>query len=250
MSSFARATAVEPIGDGRFACEFDADWFGPRGPHGGLLAGLVVRAMQAAAGEDRPPRSLTVHFAAPPRPGPGELEVTEERRGGRLSTVSARLLQGGDLMALGVAALSAPRSSPDWADGAMPEVPHPEDLEPTLKRPHAPPFARHFDFRAASRSAGWMRFRESRPLDAAAVACLTDAWLPAIFARVQSRAVVPTVDLTVHFRAPLPLPDDYVLGVFSSKRLSEGFWEEDGELWTRDGRLIAQSRQLALWIAV
>jgi acyl-CoA thioesterase len=88
------------------------------------------------------------------------------------------------------------------------------------------------------------------PVDAAVVACLADAWMPALFTRIDFRAFAPTVDLTVHFRAELPLPElgpeDFVLGVFSSKRAESGFWEEDGELWTRGGRLIAQSRQLAL----
>ena len=39
---------------------------------------------------------------------------------------------------------------------------------------------------------------------------------------------------------------DYVLGRFWSRLGLGGVWEEDGELWTPDGQLIAQSRQLAL----
>jgi acyl-CoA thioesterase len=61
---------------------------------------------------------------------------------------------------------------------------------------------------------------------------------------------VPTVDLTVHFRAPLPLPDSppdaWVLAVVRSRLVRDGFVEEDGEIWSRDGTLIAQSRQFAL----
>jgi acyl-CoA thioesterase len=60
---------------------------------------------------------------------------------------------------------------------------------------------------------------------------------------------VPTVDLTVHFRAPLtpPLPDDdWFLAVFRSQMATDGFIEEDGEVWSRDGRLLAHSRQLSM----
>ncbi|MGH2978605.1 MAG: acyl-CoA thioesterase, partial [Solirubrobacterales bacterium] len=54
--------------------------------------------------------------------------------------------------------------------------------------------------------------------------------------------------LTVHFRAPLPLPDGLLLGHFNTRLVRDGFFEEDGELWAPDGTLVAQSRQLALLI--
>ena len=41
-------------------------------------------------------------------------------------------------------------------------------------------------------------------------------------------------------------PGEFVLGRFSSRLLHDGFFEEDGELWAPDGRLLAQSRQLAI----
>ena len=64
---------------------------------------------------------------------------------------------------------------------------------------------------------------------------------------------VPTVDLTVHFRAPLPppgaRPEDSYLVVFRTRVAAGGFMEEDGELWSRDGVLLCQSRQLAVVVA-
>jgi hypothetical protein len=39
-----------------------------------------------------------------------------------------------------------------------------------------------------------------------------------------------------------------VLGVFRSTASAGGFFEEDGELWSPDGTLLAQSRQLALML--
>jgi acyl-CoA thioesterase len=263
--AFDQATAVERVAPGRYAYVFGDGWTGLRGPHGGFLAAVMLRAMEAEVGPGRSPRSLTVHFAAPPRTGHALIEVREERRGGRMSTVSARLTQGDAAMAVALGALSAPREGPDIADAVMPEVPLPEDLAPTPARPHQPHFADHFDSRYAlggrvfhggdrAYSGGWMRLRQPVPIDAGVVACLADAWMPALFTRIDFRAYAPTIDLTVHFRTQLPLaelgPEEFVLGVFSSKRAEGGFWEEDGELWTRSGRLLAQSRQLALVLPV
>ena len=95
-----------------------------------------------------------------------------------------------------------------------------------------------------------MRTSEPRALDAPLVAAMTDAWAPAAFVALGRFVAAPTLDLTIHFRRPLPVPgmtpEDYVLGRFHSRLSVAGVWEEDGELWTPAGELIAQSRQLAL----
>ena len=54
----------------------------------------------------------------------------------------------------------------------------------------------------------------------------------------------------MHGRTPLPVPDmraeDPVLVSFRTREVSQGLLEEDGEIWSRDGRLLAHSRQLAV----
>lgn len=57
---------------------------------------------------------------------------------------------------------------------------------------------------------------------------------------------VPTLDLTVHLRRPLPRPADWVLGRYFTRTVGEGLLEEDAELFDTQRRLLAQSRQLAL----
>jgi acyl-CoA thioesterase len=84
------------------------------------------------------------------------------------------------------------------------------------------------------------------PLDHLAITALSDTMIPAAFSRLGRPAIVPTLDLTIHFRAPLPAAGEWVLAAYRSGRSAGGAWEEDGELWSRDGTLLAQSRQLAL----
>jgi hypothetical protein len=75
---------------------------------------------------------------------------------------------------------------------------------------------------------------------------LSDAWVPSPFMRLDRMVGAPTVDLTVHFRAPELVVAGPVLAVYRSRFAHAGFFEEDGEVWTADGRLLMQSRQLGL----
>jgi hypothetical protein len=95
---------------------------------------------------------------------------------------------------------------------------------------------------------GWLELRESRPVDALALCLFADAWWPAAWGRVRELVMTPTVELTVHFRQGLggPPPPGPVLARFTSRVSREGYRDEDGELWSGDRRLLAQSRQLRL----
>ncbi|WP_205697321.1 thioesterase family protein [Conexibacter sp. SYSU D00693] len=258
--AFAAETAVGPGG----AVTISDAWNAPTGPNGGYVAAIVLRAMQDAVGDPaRSPRSLTCHFLRPPQPGPATLEVTVERAGRSVSTLTARLVQDGKPMVLAIAAFSLAFASPQtWQLDGPPDVPPPDALEPFRPRPEMPAVAHRFETRWAlggvpfsgapdAVSGGWLRLAHDRqPLDAPLVTLLTDAWMPASFSRLSAPAMAPTIDLTVHFRAPLPLaghgPDDHVLAIFRSRHVQDGFVEEDGELFAQDGRLIAMSRQLAI----
>ena len=102
-------------------------------------------------------------------------------------------------------------------------------------------------------SSVWIRTREPRLLDAPLAAAILDAWFPAPFIKLDGPVPAPTIDYTVHFRAPLPEPgtsaEDPYLATFRSGLARGGFVEEDGELWSQEGKLLAQSRQLALLLS-
>jgi acyl-CoA thioesterase len=73
-----------------------------------------------------------------------------------------------------------------------------------------------------------------------------------LYRRIDAKfgGAAPTVEATVYFRSPLPLadskPEDYYLVRFESLMARDGYFEESGEIWSRSGVLLAQSRQLAL----
>jgi hypothetical protein len=131
LSKFDRDTAVWRSGTDRsqhvqrtlFAAEVSPDWRAGRGPHGGYLAAMLLRALvESVADSERAPRSLTIHYARAPEPGPVQITTTIEREGRSLSTLSARMHQGEDLVALVLAAFSVPWGGPEISDIEMPPV--------------------------------------------------------------------------------------------------------------------------------
>jgi acyl-CoA thioesterase len=259
MSKFDRDTSVSEIDAGIFEGHVSRDWWIVFGPNGGFLAAMLVKAMIAAVDDHtRMPRSLTIHYTAAPAEGPVRIRTAIERRGRSLTTVTGRMEQGDRLIALAIGAFSSARlPAVEFDDIPAPAIPPPEEVPAAEPRPDLP-FARQWELRYAigtmpfsgadgsTVTGGWIKPLETHPVDAALVAQLSDAWLPAVFIRLTEPNAVPTIDLTIHFRADLPLPADYVLVTFESRLSQGGFIEEDGWIWSRDGRLIAHSRQLAL----
>ena len=188
-----------------------------------------------------------------------EVSATVERAGRSATVVSLRMEQDAKPVAIALGAAAKWREGdPAWADGEPPAAPPPADA-PALRRDARPmpPFFDHFDVRwveggapgravEPGRNVSWLRPSAGGPLDHVAVTALSDGWMPAAFSRLGTFADVPTLDLTIHFRAPLPVPDEWALAVYSTRLSAGGVWEEDGELWTADGTLLAQSRQLAM----
>jgi acyl-CoA thioesterase len=221
---------------------------------------IVIRGMElAVADPERRARSVTMHFLRVPDVGPVTVRAAVERAGRSLSTVSARLEQDDRLLGLAIGAWSKPWSGPLLDGAPMPEAEPAGPREPIedLGRGEPPAFTRRLSmqhrfgeppFTSAERgeTGGWLGLREERPLDALSIAVLADAWFPAPWPRLRALAPAPTIDLTIHFRAPLPLPDSLLLGRFTSEVVRDGFFEEDGHLWAPDGTLVAQSRQLGL----
>jgi acyl-CoA thioesterase len=274
--AFDRDTAVRlehgSEWESTFAADVSPEWRAGRGPHGGYLAAMLLRALIETVAEDaRSPRSLTIHYPRAPEPGPVTIHTRVERAGRSLSTLSARMEQDGRLIALVLSAFSLAWDAPEISEERMPNVPGPDpSREPgTLEKFGAPPFTRQLVMQprigarpfAASEQpmeiGGWLGLAEPRPIDALSLAFFSDALFPPPFVRLrpEQRVVAPTIDLTIHFRATMPRsdapdPDELCLARFRTRLVHEGFFDESGVIWAEDGTVLAQSRQLAILLPV
>jgi acyl-CoA thioesterase len=256
-----------------FGAAIAPDWRAGRGPHGGYLAAMLLRALvESVADADRAPRSLTIHYARAPEAGPVRISTVLEREGRSLSTLSARMHQGEELIALVLAAFSLPWGGPEIDDVRMPDVepPDPSREGVRLIEHGGPEFARHLvlqprmegrPFAGAGQPMeirGWLGLAEPRPIDPLSLAFFSDALIPAPFMHLSEPMAVPTIDLTVHFRERTPRPRsaehsepdplELCLAMTRTESIHDGFFVEDGTIWASDGTLLAQSRQLAIVI--
>jgi acyl-CoA thioesterase len=267
---FAAETAVECVGPGEFSATMHPSWWIINGPNGGYVAAVVLRAIVAEVDDpQRRPRTLTVHYLRAPAAGPVRIDVVVERSGRTVTNVSARMTQDGALMALALAALAVDRAAPvsfdetpglPTADDGTPML-LPEQIVPAEVDPDRDvPMRAHYDLRWAlgdrpfeprrepvrARCGGWIRPAESEPVDEVVLAAICDAWLPPIFSRVDHPLAVPTIDLTIHFRSVPADPFDHCFVEFDSPLAAAGYLVEHGRVLDRHGRLLAESRQLAV----
>jgi Thioesterase-like superfamily len=209
---------------------------------------------------------VTIHYLEAAQQGAVEVECDPVRQTRTSTTVRLTMVQNGTPVVVALATLLAGRVCPEFNDAVMPYVPE-VDATPIggfqFRRgisDFAPPFSNQLEYRPCigpeplcggeeAIAGGWLRLRDERPLDEPAAAVLVDGWWPAVWSRLWQVPRIPTLDLTIHFRQPLPTTNTPVLAVFRSKAAAGGFIDEDGELWSADGQLLVESRQLAVLVA-
>lgn len=256
---FDLETSSTRVAPGRREAMITENWNTPnKTPNGGYLLALMLRALAT----DMPhadPLVAAVSFFKPGTPGAAVLKSETLRAGRRISTGETRLRQAETTVAHLTASFRdlAHASGRTEEFGTPPDLPPPEDcFDPSgylagmsigdridyrfaappgwaLGKPSGDPSARY-----------WVRLAEDRPVNLFGLAFLVDAYPPALTEIGEPAAV--TVQLTVNlYRQP---ERGWLACSVSTKHLIDGYHEEDMEIWDSAGRLVAQSRQLALLI--
>lgn len=258
MTRFDADTALTAAGDGRWHADVTDAWNGLEGkPNGGYLFATALAALTRAM-DGRQPLTVTGHFLRPGSVGKAEIDVDVVRTGRLISTATASLRQDGtERLRLLAGYTSGAAATGKGFSATPPDIPGPDDC---LTPPAAPDvsvsIADRFDYRvtpsarwvrgAKSGTAqldAWIRFADGRPIDLPALPLVVDAFPPVIY-EVTDGVVVPTVELTVHFRQPPAA--GWLQARVRSRALIAGMIEEDVDLWDADGQLVAMSRQLAV----
>ncbi len=268
--SYDEVIQATPSGrDGVFRAVIPPDWSVGYAVHGGILMALASATMSKAlvtVGAHGDPLVLSSFFLSAAEPGPFELHTEIVRTGRRMSTAQVSVVQAegpgaGTERVRAVATygdLAAAR--PLHRTSAPPDMPAPEQCIPASHpgdddKPRWP-FLQHLDLRIDPATAGWaagepsgagemrawIRRASGLPVDAFALPFLLDSMPPVAF-DMGIDGWAPTLEMTTHVRA-LPEPGWLRMRI-RGENLTEGFLEEDAQIWDSTGRLVAQSRQLA-----
>jgi len=223
-------------------------------PHGGYLTALAANALLLASGASDL-FTITVHFLRKAAVGPMRFSVRPMGGSRRFTSVSATATQGDRpvLAVMGSVGDAATLAGPSWTDRPA-RAPSAEAIaEPSFSPPRiAGKMGLSLDAETMGFAAG--RTGEAAEIRgvadvaepdvlAALIAC--DLTPPAIWNALGMSGWVPTLELTAHVRGrPGPGP----LRIMATTReVTTGVLEEDALVHDAAGRLVVQSRQLALW---
>ncbi|WP_433870398.1 thioesterase family protein [Saccharopolyspora sp. CA-218241] len=253
---FSAASAVRPLGDGSYVAHLHPHWAIGDKPHGGYLLAVLARAAAERAG--RAPLTISAHFLSAPRVGPVLIRTELLKSGRTVTALRAVLEQSGRTCVdatLGLGDL--PTDEPAWSD--VPDMPvNPPSGALDLGTSEARKFfslSRVCDVRldpadahfvhggtGAPRLRLWVKPRAEQP-DLFFGLTAGDITVPVTF-NLGRRGWAPTVQLTALMRAE---PANGWLRLVVNCAAVHGAWfDEDVTVVDSVGRLICQSRQLAL----
>ena len=248
---------------GEFDGNLNEHWtIGPK-VHGGVMVALCAKAAREAyleQGVSAHPVAVSVNFLSAPDPGPVRLVTTVRKRGRRIGLIDVELISGQRSCVHAVVTLADPEhtAEPLLSDNPVTPV---MSLEPPADVPRIGPghpgaeinnLARGCDIHPSlveSASAEeapvfriWVRPKQGRVDEFFALMC-SDISLPVPFA-VGRRGWAPTVQLTAYLRG-LPV-DGWLRVLCTTTQIGQDWFDEDHTVVDSTGRIIVQSRQLAL----
>lgn len=265
MSDLHTITTPRLLSEGRYAWTVPPGWRQGRGAFGGLVLAGLTRAIEAhEADAARVLRSLNAELPGPTRAGEVEILVETLREGSSVSTVSARLVQGGNVQAHAVAVLGEDRGEPDdpdagpatWDESQLEALPDWQAIEPVPHdQPFVPEFAHNMEFRLTgplpfaagpARTGMFVRPRVPTPsMDSAFIVAMADVPWPAAFSRFDAPRPMATVSYSLQLVGGLAgLPDDAPVHCAGHAiTLRQGYSVEHRVVRGADGRLLALNQQ-------
>jgi acyl-CoA thioesterase len=251
---------LHAVGDGVYTRDVDDTWWGWNGQFGGYSLALALHACRMQNNDStQRERAITMHFLRRMPAGSVRVVVATERQGRTATTFSVRLSVDERLCGVGLVMFGSDRRAEAYQLAQPPDLVAPPPNEtpqgtviPGKFLEQLDVWPRHRgDFTGGSdvaESGGWLRLADRGGADERFLMMVADAYMPLSFLRASEPAVGGTLDFTAHFRAPVPETvidgSEPVRVHLTSARSLDGYVDEDATVWTANGQLLLQSRQM------
>ena len=255
-------------GDSRWRGQTSDDYWAFVGQFGGATAATILRALIDHPQRAGDPLALTVNFCAPIAQGDFDLDVRLVKANRSSQHWCVELTQGGGEVATLATAVFAERR-PSWShqQAAFPKAPLFEQIQPFPEIKAT--WANQYDFRfvdgnpdfngakkgmpASAYSRLWIGDRVPRKIDLLSLMSMSDAFFARIFHATGELVPFGTVSLTTYFHVSA---DDLaaeeisrLLAVADAKIFHKSYGDQNGELWSPNGRLLATTTQIGYFKA-
>ncbi|WP_040778775.1 acyl-CoA thioesterase [Nocardia pneumoniae] len=252
--TLAEEFALTETGDG-WQARVDQSWRGWTGPHGGVIAALLVEVACEAATDPLPVRAVDLRFLGRPTEGALTFHATEHTVGRSTAVLEVRADQDGSPIAAAAVTLGRTLATgvDDYAGEPAPEAPGPEACAKFALPPEIVPVGAHFDIRPCTgplpltgaderMMCAWIALVPPLPTNAATLAVLADALPPAVFPTLHAPVAVPTVAQSMYLHGE-PAGQQPVLVRAENASTGGGWSVDDISIWNQDGQLLASARQ-------
>jgi acyl-CoA thioesterase len=258
---FDQAIALQALPDGSLAGHTSERYWNLVNPYGGVTAATILNSVLTQPGRIGDPLVLTVNFAGAMQPGPFEISTRLARANRSTQYWTMQLTQPGDAQVLVSAMAVVAKRRKTWA---LAEAAPPAALEPeaVASLPDLPgrSWSSLYEMRYArgrilqenddSVSHTWVRDVPRRALDYASLTSICDIFVPRLFLRRATLVGVATVSMNVYFHVDAAglaqQGDKHVMCVARANVFTQGFCDQEGQVWSREGRLLATTQQV-MW---
>ncbi|GLQ32599.1 acyl-CoA thioesterase [Litoribrevibacter albus] len=240
-------------------------WGQGRATFGGLIGGILYRAMRFHVDQDRRIRSLNISFVGPVSPGPMQVIVNVLRNGGSVTHVEARAVQNDQVQCMALASFGSDReSSIEVPAKRAPEarIPVEEAKELPYIKGVTPEFVQQIRMRwidggfpfSGSQSNiidGYMQFRDQaeqlddQAFDETALITLIDGWPPIQLSKMKKPSPASSLTWALEFIQPIEnlTKDSWLRYQVDIDHSHNGYGQNHAQIWSESGELLAISRQ-------
>ena len=257
---FDSAIHLEERADGNFLGHTSEKYWNFVGPFGGITAATALNGILRRPERQGDPLSLTVNFMAPIKAGTFTIGTRLMRSNRSTQHWAVELVQEGESEPAlsAIAVFAARRETWGLREAVPPEARAYEECK-VFKAPLDIKWPAMYEMRYARGRFGvenpdsltycWIADSPARPLDHASLTAICDAFFPRIFLRRPKLAPIATVSLNIYFHvdsADLAKEGaSPMLCAAKAQVFNKGYFDQEGQVWGRDGVLLATTQQIA-----